>query len=66
MECSTAIKCPSIDVHLATFKKFQQAFSDESVLQKVMGEKLSDEVDQIKHLFKGIWTLENIDSNAEV
>jgi glutathione synthase len=22
MECSTAIKCPSIDVHLATFKKF--------------------------------------------
>jgi glutathione synthase len=22
MECSLAIKCPSIDVHLATFKKF--------------------------------------------
>lgn len=23
MECSKAIKCPSIDVHLTTFKKFQ-------------------------------------------
>ena len=23
MECSRAIKCPSIDVHLTTFKKFQ-------------------------------------------
>ena len=66
MECSRAIKCPSIDVHLATFKKFQQAFSDESLLHKVMGESLSAEVDQIKHLFKGIWTLEYIDSNPEV
>jgi len=64
MECSLAIKCPSIDVHLTTFKKFQQAFSDESLLLKVMGE--STEVDQIKHLFKGIWTLEYIESNPEV
>jgi glutathione synthase len=38
MECSKAIKCPSIDVHLTTFKKFQQAFGDEELLQKVMGE----------------------------
>ena len=22
LECSTALKCPSIDVHLTTFKKF--------------------------------------------
>ena len=32
VECSIAIKCPSIDVHLTTFKKFQQAFSDEKLL----------------------------------
>ncbi len=64
MECSLAIKCPSIDVHLTTFKKFQQAFSDESLLLKVMGE--STEANQIKHLFKGIWTLEYIETNPEV
>lgn len=33
LECSLAIKCPSIDLHLATFKKFQQSFSDESLLR---------------------------------
>ena len=37
LECSMAIKCPSIDLHLATFKKFQQSFSDESLLRQVTG-----------------------------
>ena len=32
LECSLAIKCPSIDGQLITLKKFQQAFSDESLL----------------------------------
>lgn len=31
-----------------------------------MNESLSGEVDQIKHLFKGIWTLEYIDTDLEV
>lgn len=63
MECSKAIKCPSIDVHLTTFKKFQQAFSDQALLRQVMGESLESEVQTIQHLFKGIWTLEYIDSD---
>ena len=29
MECSMAVKCPSIDFHLTTFKKYQQTFTDE-------------------------------------
>ena len=37
LECSLAIKCPSIDLHLSTFKKFQQSFSDETMLNEVMG-----------------------------
>lgn len=28
IELSMAIKCPTIDLHLLTFKKFQQSFSD--------------------------------------
>jgi hypothetical protein len=63
MECSRAIKCPSIDVHLTTFKKFQQAFSDETLIKKVMGDEKVMEADEIKNLFKGIWTLEFIDSD---
>lgn len=57
IENSMAIKCPSIDVQLATFKKYQQAFSDESLLQQVTQ---SEEVTkQASHLFKGIWSLED-------
>ena len=66
MECSRAIKCPSIDVHLTTFKKFQQAFSDESLLNKVMGESHKHDTDMIKQLFKGIWSLESMDTDIEV
>lgn len=29
LECSLALKCPSVDVQLTTFKKYQQAFGDE-------------------------------------
>lgn len=56
------IKCPSIDVHLTTFKKFQQAFSDEDLLKRVMSKTL-DEADKIKHLYEGIWSLEDIDQD---
>lgn len=66
LECSIAIKCPSIDVHLTTFKKFQQAFSDESLLQKVMGEAHKHDTDLVKQLFKGIWSLENIETDPAI
>lgn len=66
LECSRAIKCPSIDVHLTTFKKFQQAFSDEKLLHEVMGSANKLEAEALEHLFKGIWTLEYIESDPEV
>ena len=56
IETSMAIKCPSIDVQLATFKKYQQAFSDASLLQQVtQNEEITK---QASSLFKGIWSLE--------
>ena len=58
LECSLAIKCPSIDLHLATFKKFQQSFSDESLLRQVTGSDQTTEA--LKALFKGIWSLEDL------
>ena len=58
LECSMAIKCPSIDLHLATFKKFQQSFSDESLLRQVSGSDGTTHA--LKHLFKGIWSLEDL------
>ena len=58
LECSLAIKCPSIDLHLSTFKKFQQVFTDETILRKASGSEETTET--IKHLFKGIWSLEDL------
>ena len=52
-----ALKCPSVDVHLAGFKKYQQAFSDEKLLKSVV--KSQKVLDQVKILFKGIWSLED-------
>jgi len=66
LECSRALKCPSIDVHLTTFKKFQQAFGDEKLLHTVMGSGFKTQADDIEHLFKGIWTLEFVDTDVEV
>ena len=65
LECSMALKCPSVDVHLAGFKKYQQAFSDEKILKSVV--KSQKVLDSIKILFKGIWSLEDLHkSGAEV
>jgi hypothetical protein len=44
-------------VQIATFKKYQQAFSDESLLTQVIGSQES--MKQVKDLFKGIWSLED-------
>mmetsp|Transcript_5291 Transcript_5291/g.7078 ORF Transcript_5291/g.7078 Transcript_5291/m.7078 type:complete len:89 (-) Transcript_5291:741-1007(-) len=65
LELSRAIKCPSIDVHLAGFKKFQQAFSDEELLKRVT--KSPQLTNTLKGLFKGIWSLEELGKDgAEV
>lgn len=39
IECSMAVKCPNIDGHLTTFKKFQEAFSDKNIVKEIIGEK---------------------------
>ena len=53
-----AIKCPSIDLHLAGMKKFQQAFSDETLLRDVTGSPQL--TDKLAGLFKGLWSLEDL------
>ena len=52
-----AIKCPSIDVQLTTFKKFQQAFSEEKLLNQVTENE--GVTKQISGIFKDIWSLED-------
>ena len=54
LEESMAVKCPSIDLQLATFKKFQQVFGDKGFIDKVNREA----GDKVGHLFRGIWALE--------
>jgi len=51
LECSMAIKCPSIDVQLATFKKFQEGFREDKFLTEVMGEAGATDVELVKPLF---------------
>ena len=57
MECSMAIKCPSIDLHLLTFKKFQQAFGEDDLLYSVLGDKYESSAEELSDIFKGIWSL---------
>lgn len=57
LEFSMPVKLPSIDYQLTTFKKFQQALSDKSLL--VRAAKNEDDANKVAHLFKGIWSLED-------
>ena len=50
LECSNAIKCPSLHGMITTYKKFQEAFSDEQLLMQFLPE--TDHFDNIKYLFK--------------
>jgi glutathione synthase len=51
IELSMAIKCPSIDMHLLTLKKFQEAFSNEDFLKHVLTEKHTASFEKLKPLF---------------
>ena len=68
LELSQAIKCPSIDYHLTTFKKFQQSFCDPEVLKQVLTERqrFEDVPEQLKPVFTGMWSLENFDEQPSV
>jgi glutathione synthase len=64
MECSMAIKCPSIDLHIATLKKFQQTFSDHDEIVKLVGTECCD-LDALKETFKGLYSLENLGKDGD-
>lgn len=63
---SQAIKCPSIDYHLTTFKKFQQSVCIPETLREVLGERYSCHEEQLQTIFTGMWSLENYDASPEV
>lgn len=56
IEKSAAIKCPSIDLQLVTFKKIQEALSLDSNWTEAIGPGL----EEIRDIFKGMWGFENL------
>ncbi len=54
IECSLAIKCPSIDLHLVTFKAFQEHFGHPGFLEKYLAPADSTKV---KSFLAGFWSL---------
>ena len=59
LEISQAIKCPSIDFHLTTFKKFQQSFCDPAIVKDILGSRAQQIGSEIQEVFQGLWTLED-------
>jgi glutathione synthase len=66
LEISQAIKCPSIDFHLTTFKKFQQAFCDHATLRTILGERFQSDYQSLASIFSGICSLEDYDRDESV
>lgn len=58
IELSMAIKCPSIDLHLCTMKKFQQHLCDHEKLEYTLGPTFKD-LDLLKQLFTGCYSMED-------
>ena len=63
LEVSQAIKCPSIDYHLTTFKKFQQSFCMKGVLDEVLGARYASQKDKLQEIFSGMWSLEEYEND---
>lgn len=59
MECSTAIKCPSIHYHLAGTKKVQQALAQPEMLERFINDP--EEIKAIGKIFTGLYSLEDND-----
>lgn len=47
LELSMAIKCPTIDLHLLTLKKFQEAFSCDEFLYSVLTDRHQEIADSL-------------------
>ncbi|XP_011863847.1 PREDICTED: glutathione synthetase-like [Vollenhovia emeryi] len=56
IECSRAIKCPSVQYHLAGTKKVQQSLAQPSVLKKFL--KDDTYVARVQEIFTGLYTLD--------
>lgn len=56
IECSRAIKCPSIQYHLAGTKKIQQSLAQPSILKKFL--KDDSYVARVQEIFTGLYTLD--------
>jgi len=63
LELSTAVKAPSVDLQLLTFKKIQEALSSTLVWDNLIG---SSDLDEIKPLFEGqMWGFDHIDEEVQ-
>ena len=62
MEYSTAIKCPSIGVHLIGSKHFQTVFNRKEVLLRYLNE---EEAQELLAVFVGLHSLQNDDGDDD-
>ncbi|XP_030377991.1 glutathione synthetase, chloroplastic-like isoform X1 [Scaptodrosophila lebanonensis] len=60
MECSLAIKCPSIQYHLAGTKKVQQALAQPAVLERFINDP--EEIKAVGKIFTGLYSLDDNDA----
>ncbi|XP_001355720.4 glutathione synthetase isoform X1 [Drosophila pseudoobscura] len=60
METSLAIKCPSIQYHLAGTKKVQQALAQPAVLERFINDP--DEIKAVGKIFTGLYSLDDNDA----
>jgi len=58
IECSNAIKCPSIGYHLAGSKKVQQALAAPGVLEDYFMKDRPEDVALLRSCFAGLWALD--------
>ncbi|XP_018054761.1 PREDICTED: glutathione synthetase-like isoform X2 [Atta colombica] len=63
IECSRAIKCPSVQYHLAGTKKVQQSLAQPIVLKKFLKDDAS--VARVQEIFTGLYTLDFNDAGEK-
>ncbi|XP_052899942.1 glutathione synthetase-like isoform X2 [Anopheles moucheti] len=63
IERSLAIKCPSIQYHLAGTKKVQQALAKPDVLRRFVGDEIK--IEAIRDIFTGLYSLDQNEGGDE-
>lgn len=61
IECSTAIKCPSIGQHLAGTKKIQQVLAQDGMLERFLSK---EKANKLRQCFAGLYALEKDDEEV--